>query len=108
MKTDSSFHNITEDDGIGPKLVPVEFDGQEFMLPEETNLAASLLAAGIRVFRESAVSGSPRGPNCMMGVCYDCLVEVDGVVQQSCQLQVQAGMKVAMPPLPAGVAKNKE
>ena len=42
------------------------------------------------------VTCSPRGPYCMMGVCFDCLVEIDGRPnQQGCLVEVRAGMKVA-------------
>ena len=38
---------------------------------------------------------SPRGPFCMMGVCFDCLVEVDGVPNvQGCMTLVSDGMQV--------------
>ncbi|WP_316858923.1 (2Fe-2S)-binding protein [uncultured Cohaesibacter sp.] len=111
MKIASDFHNISDgqndghNGGIDPDqpLVPVHFDGQDYMLPEGANLAASLLAAGVRVFRKTPVSASPRGPFCMMGVCYDCLVEIDGMVQQACQTFVKAGMIITMPARPTDV-----
>ena len=42
--------------------VQVTFDGTSLDLPEGANLAASLLAAGVDVFRHTPVSGAPRGP----------------------------------------------
>jgi predicted molibdopterin-dependent oxidoreductase YjgC len=33
----------------------------------------------------------------MMGACYDCLVEIDGVTQQACQCQVEDGMRISKP-----------
>ena len=37
----------------------------------------------------------PRGPFCMMGVCFDCLVEIDGVPNvQGCMTPVREGMQV--------------
>lgn len=36
-----------------------------------------------------------RGPYCHMGVCYECLMEIDGVPnQQSCLIPVREGMSV--------------
>lgn len=78
--------------------VTVRFDGTDFALPEGTNLAAALLAAGVRLFRETPVSGAPRAPFCMMGACYDCLVRIDGVTRQACMTQVAAGLVVARAP----------
>lgn len=92
MKTASPF---LEPEG-GPR-VEVSFDGRALSLPEGANLAASLLAAGIGTFRTTPVSGAPRGPFCMMGACYDCLVEIDGVVRQACMIEVAAGMKISRP-----------
>ncbi len=74
--------------------VSVRFDGQDYALPEGANLAAALLAAGVRSFRETPVSGAPRAPFCMMGACYDCLVEVDGVTRQACMIEVSDGLIV--------------
>lgn len=78
-------------------MVPIQFDGQEMMLPDGMNLAAALLRSGLTAFRETPVSGAERGPFCMMGTCFDCLIDMDGVVQQACMLTVQAGMTIGKP-----------
>jgi predicted molibdopterin-dependent oxidoreductase YjgC len=75
-------------------LVSVNFDGEELRLGEGENLAAGLLAAGIGVFRRTPVSGAPRAPYCMMGACFECLVEVDGVSVQACMVTVRPGLVV--------------
>ena len=63
---------------------------------EGDSVAAALLALGQDACRESAVSGQPRGGYCMMGVCFECLVEIDGVpARQSCLIPVREGMVVA-------------
>lgn len=61
------------------------------------NLAAALLAAGVEVFRHTPVSGAPRAPFCMMGACFDCLVEIEGVVRQACMLEVTEGLEIRRP-----------
>lgn len=59
------------------------------------SVAAALLAAGIDACRETVVSGRARGPYCMMGVCYDCLMQIDGVAnRQGCMTPVREGMQV--------------
>ena len=80
----------------GPR-VPVTFDGAPLDLPEGANLAAGLLAAGVDVFRHTPVSGAPRAPFCMMGACFDCLVEIEGVVRQACMVEVTEGMDIREP-----------
>lgn len=83
-------------DASGP-CVRVLVDGTELLLPEGANLAAALLAAGVGVFRHTPVSGAPRAPFCMMGACFDCLVEIEGVTRQACMQQVRDGMKITRP-----------
>ncbi len=57
--------------------------------------AAALLALGRTACRETADSGAPRGPYCMMGVCFDCLVVIDGVGnRQGCLVPLREGMAV--------------
>ena len=89
MKT--AFRNLAPN---GPR-VPVRFDGLDLLLPDGANLAAALLEAGVSQVRRSPVSGAPRGPFCMMGACFDCLVVLDGVTRQACMLEVAAGMDIA-------------
>lgn len=74
--------------------VTVRFDGQDYALPDGANLAAALLAAGLRSLRQTPVSGAPRGPFCMMGACYDCLVQIDGITRQACMVAVSDGLIV--------------
>jgi predicted molibdopterin-dependent oxidoreductase YjgC len=92
VKTASPFLELDD----APR-VPVQVDDRTFDLPEGANLAAALLAAGVSVFRHTPVSGAPRGPFCMMGACFDCLVEIDGVARQACMTTVTPGLRVARP-----------
>ena len=62
---------------------------------EGASVAAALLAAGFAATRTTALAHEPRGPHCLMGVCCECLVEIDGVAnQQSCLIPVREGMRV--------------
>jgi NADPH-dependent 2,4-dienoyl-CoA reductase/sulfur reductase-like enzyme len=79
--------------------IRLRFDGREIeALPGET-IAAALAAADIVAVRQ-ARSGAPRGPFCGMGVCFDCLVTVDGrPSQRACLTKVAAGMDVRSAPV---------
>jgi predicted molibdopterin-dependent oxidoreductase YjgC len=69
---------------------------QKVFAPQGTTVAAMVLAQGLRVTRTTAVSGSPRTPFCMMGVCYDCVMIIDGKAnQRACVTYVKQGMRVA-------------
>jgi predicted molibdopterin-dependent oxidoreductase YjgC len=75
--------------------ITIEFDGAPLRVPAGSTVAAALLAAGVRSFRETPVTGSPRAPYCMMGVCFECLLEIDGVPnRQSCLVPVREGMRL--------------
>lgn len=70
-------------------------DGRPASGREGDTVAAALLALGRRAFRRTAVSGAERGPWCLMGVCHDCLVTVDGIgIVQACLVELRAGMAV--------------
>ena len=57
-------------------------------------LLATLMASGENVLRTTA-SGASRGPFCGMGVCQECLVEVDGApAQRACMLKVDRPISV--------------
>lgn len=93
MKTVSPFDYL-----VPPKaLVAVRFNGRDYQLPDGENLAAALLAVGVRSTRETPVSGTARAPYCMMGSCFECLVVIDGVTRQACMTEVQAGLVVEKP-----------
>ena len=71
------------------------FEGQAIDAAQGDSIAAALLAAGIAHLRDTPVSAAPRGPWCLMGVCFDCLVEVDGMPnRQACLVPVAEGMQV--------------
>ena len=61
------------------------------------SIAAALLANGWRVFRNAGSSNSPRGLFCGMGICFDCLVTVDGVPNvRACMTMVREGCVVQL------------
>jgi hypothetical protein len=60
------------------------------------SVAAVLLRQAEIWSRTTSVTESRRAPYCMMGVCFDCLAEVDGVASvQTCLTTVRDGMRVA-------------
>ena len=75
--------------------VAVEIEGRSVQVPEGASAAAAVLIAGIGSIRDTAVAGSARAPYCMMGVCFDCLAEIDGEPnRQSCMVTVRPGMRI--------------
>jgi len=96
MPTDRLFQRIAEPAGsAGADTVTIEFNGAPLQVPAQCSVAAALLASGVTRFRNSPVSGEPRAPYCMMGVCFECLMEIDGQPsRQSCLVTVREGMRV--------------
>ena len=79
---------------VGPSVV-LTVDGKAVRAGAGDTVAAALLAAGIDHCRTTPVTGAPRAPYCLMGVCFDCLVTIDGVgSRQACLVLVREGMKV--------------
>ena len=76
-------------------LIQIDVDGNTVSVPEGVSLAAALLWLNYRAVRISSVNQTKRGPYCLMGVCFECLVEVDGMpTQRACQIAVRPGMVV--------------
>lgn len=70
------------------------FEGRAVSALAGDTIAMALWAAGEPALRASSAAGSPRGVFCNMGVCYECLVVVDGVVARACMTAVRDGMQV--------------
>lgn len=82
-------------DLVDTASVTLTIDGSAITARATDAVAAALLAAGHAACRETAVSNTPRGPYCLMGVCFDCLVSIDGVGnRQGCLVRVREGMRV--------------
>ena len=77
--------------------VTIFIDGKPCVVRDSDTVAAALLAAGVDHCRTTPVSGARRAPYCMMGVCFDCLVTIDGVGnRQACLVRVREGMRIEM------------
>ena len=87
--------------------VTLDFEGSPVPAIPGESIAAALTRAGIRSLRVTR-SGAGRGVFCGMGVCQDCLVEVDGIPNRStCMTKVEGSVvvrrQVALPRLPPAV-----
>jgi sarcosine oxidase subunit alpha len=85
------FQRIGKSDGD----VAISVDGATVTARAGDTVAAALLAAGLTSTRTTPVSGTPRAPYCMMGVCFECLVTIDDIGnRQGCLIPVREGMRV--------------
>jgi hypothetical protein len=70
---------------------------------EGDTVAAVVMLDGKQPYRRTMISGLERAPFCMMGVCFECLVEIDGIAnQQGCLRKIEPGMRIRRQ-LPAGL-----
>jgi D-hydroxyproline dehydrogenase subunit gamma len=75
--------------------VRVSIDGKPITARAGDSVAAAMLSCGLRYCRTTPVSGQRRAPYCMMGVCFECLVRIDGVDnRQGCLIEVSEGMRI--------------
>ena len=89
----SAFTRIVASDHA---LVHINVDGVDCVAPAGEPLATSLLAAGYVMLRHSPNRHNPRGAFCLMGVCQECAIHVDGQIVQACMTPVRAGMVVQL------------
>lgn len=76
-------------------MIFVQVEGHRVAVPSNASAAAAALIAGLTWTRTSPASGERRAPYCMMGVCFECLLEIDGEPsQQGCLVQVRPGMSI--------------
>jgi sarcosine oxidase subunit alpha len=78
----------------GPALI-IRVDGRPVEAYAGETVAAVLTASGRKVLRYTDKAQEPRGVFCGMGICFDCLVTVNGVPNvRACMTLVQAGMVI--------------
>ena len=80
---------------IGADCVTIMIDGVPAKAESGESVAAVVLRTEDGWTRQSPVGGGKRAPYCMMGVCFECLAEVDGVSSvQTCLCVVSDQMSV--------------
>ncbi|MGZ0188662.1 MAG: (2Fe-2S)-binding protein [Alphaproteobacteria bacterium] len=79
------------------KTVNLTIAGKPVIASVGESVAAAALAAGVQATRNAPISGAPRAPYCLMGVCFECLMTIDGKSnRQACMTLATEGMIVAL------------
>jgi len=77
-----------------PERVELKIDGRRVEVDDGISVAAALWNAGAAAPRTS-VAGTPRGPLCAMGICFECRVTIDGRPhRRACLTACRAGMEI--------------
>ena len=80
---------------MSPFNIEFTFDGESISAITGQSVAAALLAANQRALRKTRFNNNERGVFCGIGVCFDCLVVIDGITnQRACLIEARPGMKV--------------
>ena len=83
----------------GGRCITLTIDGCTVFAEENMTVAAAILnrdaGGGAAWAVRRSVTGTPRGPLCGMGICFECRATVDGRPhERTCQLPVRDGMEV--------------
>ena len=79
------------------ETVTITIDDKELSVPIGVSVAAAVLGYddSPKETYTHPVDGSPRAPYCLMGVCFECMMEINGEPNvQSCLVPVEEGMVV--------------
>ena len=80
---------------VSPAEIKFYFNDQEITGLTGQSVGAALIANGDRILRKTRFNEKGRGVFCGIGVCFDCLVVIDGISnQRACITEIQSGMKV--------------
>ncbi|HEV7648471.1 MAG TPA: (2Fe-2S)-binding protein [Actinophytocola sp.] len=73
-------------------MTTFSFGDKEIQAEAGQSVGAALIAAGYRAWRTTRHGGTPRGVFCGIGICFDCLVVVNGRPnQRACLIEVHDG-----------------
>lgn len=81
--------------GDQKETVDIILNGQPLQVLKGVTVAAIALSQNLKFTRTTPISGGKRAPFCMMGVCYECIMVIDGKAnQRACATYVSNGMQV--------------
>ncbi len=78
-----------------PKKIKIYLEGTELEVSEGISVTAAVLGAHVGHTRVTEKNESRRAPYCQMGICFECLMTIDGKAnQQACMIEVREGMQI--------------
>ncbi len=73
----------------------IYLNGVEVEATENESVGTFLLKRRQQVLRKTRFNDQPRGMFCGIGVCFDCIVTIDGIAnQRACITQLRNGMRI--------------
>ena len=90
-----SFTRIEKFLDFSDKKIKIYINNSVFLVPEKISVSAALLMHNFLIHRKNPISNNLRSPYCMMGVCFECLVEIDNIQNcQACLVEVYENIKI--------------
>lgn len=79
---------------LSEEQVTIFFEDTEYTVEKGITVTAAVLAVDGGATRTTH-TGDARTPFCQIGVCFECLMEINGIPnQQACLICVQDGMRI--------------
>ena len=76
-------------------MIDFSFNGVELTAQPGQSVSAALISNNERINRYTRFNGAPRGVFCGIGICFDCMLIIDGQPnQRGCVTEIQPGMIV--------------
>ena len=77
-------------------MLTIYYEGNPYSVPAGISVASALINfAHVSNTGLHPISHTPRSPHCMIGVCHECLMEIDGIPHcQACLTTVRDGMHI--------------
>jgi 2Fe-2S iron-sulfur cluster binding domain len=77
------------------KQVTFYFNNEKFVGDQGQSVAAALIANGQRELRRTRFGKEARSIFCGIGVCFDCVITINGIAnQRACLIEIEDQMKV--------------
>lgn len=82
--------------------VTITINNQKYTVSAGISVAAAILMSTdnfcfCKSRPQDGIEQQSRGPHCLMGVCFDCLAQINGVPdRQTCLVTVENGMEVSL------------
>jgi predicted molibdopterin-dependent oxidoreductase YjgC len=87
------------------EAITVVVENRSVAAQADETVAGVLLRVFGTDYRTHTIGDEGRAPYCLMGVCFECLAEVDGIPnRQACLVPVRDGMRIARQRGPAKLA----
>ncbi|MEH6473258.1 MAG: (2Fe-2S)-binding protein [Halopseudomonas sp.] len=78
-------------------LVQIEINGHCVSVPARSSVWTAMALVGETTTRLDPITETPRSAYCAMGVCFECLVQINGLPnQQACLTEVHEGMSIQL------------